>query len=86
LIPSKYHDNLAIFDKLEKTTILPEHWSYDFLIDLEEGKKPSFGPIYSLPPGELETLRVYFNENLANGFIRHSKSPIGASIFCLKKR
>lgn len=85
LIPPEYHDYLDVFDK-EKATILPQHRSYDCPIDLEEGKKPPFGPIYSLTPAELEALRVYIDENLANGFIRHSKSPAGAPIFFVSKK
>ena len=34
---------------------------------------------------ELETLKVYIKNNLANGFIRPSKSPAGASILFNKK-
>ena len=39
-----------------------------------------------MSPTELEVLRPYIEENLANGFIRHSKSPAGAPIFFLKKK
>jgi hypothetical protein len=34
---------------------------------------------------ELEILHAYIDENLATGFIRHSKSPTGAPIFFVKK-
>ena len=54
-------------------------------IKLEEDKQPLFGPIYSLGPVELETLKTYIETNLANGFICHSKSPMGASILFDKK-
>ena len=36
--------------------------------------------MYSLRPVELETLKAYIETNLANGFIRLSKSPAGAPI------
>ena len=49
-------------------------------IELEEGKQPSFGPIYNLGPVELETLKIYIETNLANGFIRLFKSPAEAPI------
>ena len=49
-------------------------------IELKEGKQPLFGPIYSLGPVELETLKTYIETNLTNGFIRPSKSPAGAPI------
>ena len=54
-------------------------------IELEEGKQPPFGPIYSLGPVELETLKTYIETNLANGFIRSSKSPVGALILFDRK-
>ena len=54
-------------------------------IELEEGKQPPFGPIYSLRPVELEILKTYIKTNLANGFIRPSKSPTGALILLNKK-
>ena len=50
-------------------------------IELEEGKQPPFRPIYSLGLVELEMLKTYIKTNLANGFIRPSKSFAGASIF-----
>ena len=34
-----------------------------------------YGPIYSLGPVESETLKAYIETNLANGFIKPSKSP-----------
>ena len=41
--------------------------------------------IYSLRPVELEILKTYIKTNLANNFIRPSKSPTGAPIFFDKK-
>ena len=54
-------------------------------IELEEGRQPSFGPIYSLEPVELETLKTYIETNLANGFIRPFKSSAEAPILFDKK-
>ena len=42
--------------------------------------------MYNLSPTELEVLREYIDENLANGFIQHSRSPAGAPIFSVKKK
>ena len=61
--------------ELSENTGMIEH-----AIKLEEGKQPSFGPIYSLGPVELETLKTYIETNLSNNFIRLSKSPAGAPI------
>ena len=54
-------------------------------IKLEENKQPFFGSIYNLGPGELETFKTYSKINLANNFIRLSKSFIGALILFDKK-
>ena len=75
---SNYNDvflteNLA---ELLKNTGMNEH-----AIKLEEGKKPLFGPIYSLRPVDLETLKTYIKINLANSFIQPSKSLARALIF-----
>ena len=49
-------------------------------IELIEGKQPLYGPIYSLGPVELETLKAYIKTYLKTGFIWPSKSLAGASI------
>ena len=84
-LPKKYIEFSDVFDKV-KANRLPEHRPYDCPIDLQPGKEPPWGPIYNLSPTELEVLREYINENLANGFIQHSKSPAGAPIFFVKKK
>ena len=56
-----------------------------YAIKLEEDKQLLFGPIYSLGPVELETLKIYIKTNLANGFIRPSKSPAGVLILFDRK-
>ena len=79
-VPIEYTDYADVFSP-EAAAELPEHTDFnDHAIDLEEGKQPPYGPIYSLGPVELETLKTYIETNLANGFIRPSKSPAGAPI------
>ena len=64
---------------MENAAELPENTGMnEHAIKLEKGKQPPFGPIYSPGPVELETLKIYIKTNLANGFIRPSKSPTGA--------
>ena len=66
---------------------MPEHTGInDHLIDLIDDKQPPYGPIYSLGPVELETLKTYIKTNLANGFIRPSKSSTGALILFICKK
>ena len=84
-IPAEYSDYSDIFlaenaaESLENTRI-NKH-----AIELEEDKQPLFGPIYSLRPIELKTLKTYIKTNLANGFIRPSKSLARAPIFFDRK-
>ena len=55
------------------------------IIKLVDGQQPPYSPIYSLEPVELETLKAYIKTNLANEFIKPSKSPAGAPILFDRK-
>ena len=46
-------------------------------IKLVNGQQSSYKPIYILAPVELETLKAYIETNLANSFIKLSKSLAG---------
>ena len=84
-VPAEYSDYSDVFSA-ENAAELPENTGMnEHAIELEEGKQPPFGPIYSLGPVELETLKTYIKTNLANGFIRPSKSPAGAPILFDRK-
>ena len=85
LVPVAFHDLLAAFSKTRADT-LPPHRPYDLSIDLEEGKTPPFGPLYSLSKTELDALSAWLEENLSKGFIRASQSPAGAPILFVKKK
>ena len=81
----KYSNYSNVF-LAENAAELPENTGMnEHAIELEEGKQPPFGPIYSLGPVELETLKTYIKTNLANNFIRLSKSPARASILFDRK-
>ena len=85
IISAEYSDFKEVFSKefvavLSKYTEINTH-----TINLKEGKQPPYGPIYSLEPVELETLKTYIETNLANGFIHLLKSPAIASILFDKK-
>lgn len=84
-VPADYHDFADVFSK-QRADALPEHRPYDLRIELEDGATPPLGPIYSLSPLELTTLREYLDENLATGTIRPSKAPCGAPILFVKKK
>ena len=84
-IPDKYSDFANVFSD-KKTLMLPELTKLnEHAIHLENDKQPSYGPIYSLTPVELETLKTYIETHLKTGFIWPSKSPTGAPIFFNKK-
>ena len=57
----------------------------DHAIELINEQQLPYGPIYSLEPVELETLKTYIKTNLANSFIKYFKFLVGASIFFDKK-
>ena len=81
----EYSDYNDVFST-ENAAKLPENTGMnEHTIELEEGKQLIFGPIYSLGPVELETLKTYIKTNLANGFIRQSKSPAEAPILFDRK-
>ena len=61
-LPTKYQEFQDVFNK-DKASRLPEHRPYDCPIDLQPGKDPPWGPIYSLSPIELKVLRDYIDEN-----------------------
>jgi len=84
-LPEKYKDFVDVFEKINVDQ-LPAHSPYDCLTNLEEGHSPPFGPIYGLSEPELQALCDYFTENLAKGFIQHSKSPAVAPILFVKKK
>lgn len=84
-VPAEYSDFADVFSK-KSAAVLPERTDLNkHAIELREGKQPPYGPIYSLGPVELETLKTYIETNLANGFIRPSKSPAGAPILFVRK-
>ena len=79
-VPVEYSDFADVFSE-KSANVLPERTgANEHAIELEEGKQPPYGPIYSLGPVELKTLMTYIEINLSNGFIRALKSPAGAPI------
>ena len=85
-VSAKYSDFADVFSP-DLASELPEHIGInDHAIKLVDGcQQPPYGPIYSLGPVELKTLKAYIETNLANGFIRPSKSPVGAPILFDRK-
>ena len=79
-VPAEYSDFADDFSP-DLASELSEHTGInDNVIELVDGQQPPYGPIYSLEPVKLETLKAYIETNLANDFIRLSKSPASAPI------
>ena len=85
-IPGEYKEFESLFQEETMTAVLPKHQPWDHEIKLQPGKKPGFGPIYSLSEKELQVLRGYLDENLKKGFIRESQSPAGYPILFARKK
>ena len=84
-VPTKYSNFSDVFSKKE-TLVVPERTDLnEHAIKLEDDKQPPYGPIYSLGPVELETLKAYIKTHLKTGFIWPSKFPAGAPILFDKK-
>ena len=84
-VPTEYLDFADIF--LEKSAnVFPEQIkANEHAITLEKGKQPPYGAIYSLGLVTLKTLKTYIETNLANSFIRASKSPASTPILFVHK-
>ncbi len=84
-VPNEYADFIDVFSP-KLATEPPEHTGInDYAIELVDDWQLLYSPIYSLGPVELEILKAYIKNNLANSFIRPSKSPAEAPILFDKK-
>ena len=84
-VSSKYADFANVFS-IKLAVKLPDNGINNFAIKLVDDRQPPYGPIYSLGPMELEILKAYIENNLANGFIRSSNSPARPLIIFDKKQ
>ena len=79
-ILTKYSKFSNVFSS-DSMVELPEYTGFNnHLINLLNNKQLFYGPIYSLGPVELETLKTYIKANIASSFIKSSKFPTGALI------
>ncbi len=85
-MPSKYTDVTDVFSP-KLAAELPKHIGInDYAVKLVNDWQPSYNSIYSLEPIELEIIKAYINNDLANDFIRPSKSPTRVPIVFDKKQ
>ena len=85
-IITKYSDFSNLFSSDSAVELLEYTIINNHLIDLLDNKQALYGPIYSLELVELKTLKTYINANLANGFIRPSKSLSDILILFVQKK
>ena len=85
-ISAEYSDFSNVFSSDSAAELLEYTGINDHPINLLDNKQPPYGPIYSLGPVELETLKTYIEANLVSGFIRPSKSSAGALILFNQKK
>ena len=79
-VSAKYLDFADVFFP-DLAYELPKHIGInDHAIERVDGQQLPYGFLYSLGLVELETLKAYIETNLANRFIRPSKSLAGALI------
>src|SRR5260370_33639116 len=82
---AQYHDFRDVFSK-EAFDERPPWKACDHAIDLTPGTELPHSQTFPLSPAEQKELDDFLWENLANGHIHPSKSPMGAPVFFIKKK
>ena len=85
MVLAQYHDFRDVFSK-EAFDKLPLQKAWDHTIDLTPGTELPCSQMFPLSPAEQKELGNFLQENLANGCICPSKSPMGAPVFFVKKK
>src|SRR5258708_18744603 len=84
-VPEHYKDFTDIFSE-EAFAHLPPRKACDHAIELHPNAKLPRGRMFPLSPAEQKELDEFLRENLANGHIHPSKSPIRVPVFFIKKK
>src|SRR5258708_819338 len=85
MVPAQYHNFRDVFSK-EAFDELPPQKAWDHAIDLSPGTELPCSQMFPLSPTEQKELDDFLQENLVNGHICPSKSPMGAPVFFVKKK
>src|SRR5258705_3013922 len=85
MVLAQYHSFRDVFSK-EAFDKLPPWKAWDHAIDLSPGTELPHSQTFRLSPAEQKELDNFLQENLANGCIHPSKSPMGAPVFFVKKK
>src|SRR5260221_6949296 len=85
MVLAQYHNFRDVFSKEAFDELLP--WkAWDHTIDLSPLTELPCSQMFPLSPAEQKELDDFLWENLANGHIHPSKSPMGAPVFFIKKK
>src|SRR6266436_2248648 len=85
MVLAQYHNFRDVFSK-EAFDKLPLQKAWDHAIDLTPETELPHSQTFPLSPAEQKELDDFLWENLANGHICPSKSPMGAPVFFIKKK
>src|SRR5258705_2803592 len=85
MVPAQSHNFRHVFSK-EAFDKLPPWKAWDHAIDLSPGTELPHSWTFPLSPAEQKELDDFLWENLVNGCIHPSKSPMGAPVFFIKKK
>src|SRR5256884_2388366 len=83
---SEYEEFKELFKEKPAESALPKHHPWDHEIPLEEGKQPTYGPLYSMSEKELLAVREYLQKHLEKRHIRPSTSPAGYPVLFVPKK
>ena len=82
---TKYVDFADVFLEKLINILLEQNDANKHAIELEEGKRLRYEPIYSLGTVKFKTLKTYIETTLPNSFIQASKSLASAPILFVRK-
>lgn len=85
LIPKEFLEYAHVFSKTASER-MPTSKPYNHLIDLEDGKVPSYLKVYPMTPGGKSVMEEWIEEQLGKEYIRASKSPAATPVFFVKKK
>jgi dUTP pyrophosphatase len=89
IIPTRYHKYMSLFEEEDSTTLPARKEGTDHEIELELDKPGAKLPnptLYSIGPKEIKALNAYIDQNLERGWIRPSKSSVGAGILMVPNK
>src|SRR5258708_30075135 len=85
MVLAQYHNFRDVFSK-EAFDKPPLQKAWDHAIDLTPGTELPCSWMFPLSPAEQKELDDFLWENLVNGCIHPSKSPIASPVFFIKKK